>query len=442
MPQIHEEKPSRKSRKKTLGPACRLHKASGQAVVTLPGAGDVYLGKYGSQESKARYHRLLAEWEANDRQLPPRADEPITVKELAVRFWNHAKVYYAGRNGRPSTEANHYKRVLRHLVKLYGDTNAADFGPLRLKAIRQILMDADLGRGHVNALVGRIKRVFRWSVAEELIPTATFEALRAVEGLKQGRSKAKESEPVKPVADAVVEATIAKASPVIGAMVRLQQLTGMRPGEVCIMRPAEIEMHHGAKAWVYRPLRHKTMYRGKIREIYLGPKAQAVLKPFLGVKVDSYCFNPADSDAHERARRRSTRKTPAHYGNGPGDNRKRKPHRRPGDCYDTLTYGRAIQRACDRAYPPPPPLRRDKNETHDQWRARLAAGNLTAKLREWQREHRWALNRLRHSFASRVRRDFSLEHAQVALGHSNAKVTEIYAERDMAKAEAVALKIG
>jgi hypothetical protein len=42
-------------------PSFRLHKASGQAVVTLQGK-DTYLGVYGSAESKARYSRLLATW--------------------------------------------------------------------------------------------------------------------------------------------------------------------------------------------------------------------------------------------------------------------------------------------------------------------------------------------------------------------------------------------
>lgn len=38
-------------------PKCRLHKASGQAVVTLSGR-DVYLGKYGSGETAAATNRL------------------------------------------------------------------------------------------------------------------------------------------------------------------------------------------------------------------------------------------------------------------------------------------------------------------------------------------------------------------------------------------------
>ena len=42
-------------------PKYRLHKASGQALVQINGK-RVYLGKYGSEESQAQYHRLLAEF--------------------------------------------------------------------------------------------------------------------------------------------------------------------------------------------------------------------------------------------------------------------------------------------------------------------------------------------------------------------------------------------
>src|SRR5215831_11564946 len=53
-------------------PAYRLHKQSGQAVVTLPdgtgGRRDVLLGKHGTPESRAEYARVIAEWEAGGRR--------------------------------------------------------------------------------------------------------------------------------------------------------------------------------------------------------------------------------------------------------------------------------------------------------------------------------------------------------------------------------------
>jgi integrase len=49
---------------------------------------------------------------------------------------------------------------------------------------------------------------------------------------------------------------------------------------------------------------------------------------------------------------------------------------------------------------------------------------------------------LRHLFATEVSRGHGPETAQVLLGHSRADVTQVYAERDLALASAVAAKIG
>jgi len=49
------------------------------------------------------------------------------------------------------------------------------------------------------------------------------------------------------------------------------------------------------RIWLYRPANHKTAYRGHKRVIYIGPKAQKVLKPFLERKAGDYCFTPAES---------------------------------------------------------------------------------------------------------------------------------------------------
>jgi integrase len=60
----------------------------------------------------------------------------------------------------------------------------------------------------------------------------------------------------------------------------------------------------------------------------------------------------------------------------------------------------------------------------------------------WRLSHRWSPNQLRHTAATEIRRRFGLEAVQVILGHSEAKVSEIYAERDAGKAREVAVLIG
>ena len=53
-------------------PKYRMHKASGQAVVSLSGK-EVYLGPYSKSHrapSWQKYDRLVGEWKARGRQLP------------------------------------------------------------------------------------------------------------------------------------------------------------------------------------------------------------------------------------------------------------------------------------------------------------------------------------------------------------------------------------
>ena len=54
----------------------------------------------------------------------------------------------------------------------------------------------------------------------------------------------------------------------------------------------------------------------------------------------------------------------------------------------------------------------------------------------------WAPNQLRHTRGTEVRKRYGLEAAQVVLGHSQANVTQVYAERDQALAAKVAAEMG
>ncbi len=54
---------------KHVSPKYRLHRASGQAVVTLNGH-DHYLGPWKSKASEVEYDRLVGEWLAAGRRLP------------------------------------------------------------------------------------------------------------------------------------------------------------------------------------------------------------------------------------------------------------------------------------------------------------------------------------------------------------------------------------
>jgi hypothetical protein len=66
-------------------PSYRLHKPTGQAVVTLNGR-DIYLGRFGSPESRAEYDRTIVEWISNGRRLPVVAisgSAPVSIARAA-----------------------------------------------------------------------------------------------------------------------------------------------------------------------------------------------------------------------------------------------------------------------------------------------------------------------------------------------------------------------
>jgi integrase len=187
-------------------------------------------------------------------------------------------------------------------------------------------------------------------------------------------------------------------------MVQVQLATGCRPGEVVIMRATDLNM--AGSVWEYRPASHKNKHRGKDRVIYLGPPAQEVVKPFLTTNLEAYLFSPRryfeEMRAHRTAKRKFKR-TP----NRLKRKRKAKPRRQPGERYDRNSYANAVARACRKAGVP--------------------------ELRPLQ---------LRHTAATLIRAKYGIEAAKVILGHTKIETSQIYAERDLAKAQQIMAEIG
>lgn len=195
----------------------------------------------------------------NGRQAPPRVVRrpvgQLTIRDLILAYLRFADGYYR-KNGEPTGEYDSIRHSLKPLRRLYGQLGVSDFGPLALKAVRDELIKADLCRNEINKRVGRMVRMFKWGVENEYVDPMTHHALSQVRGLSRGRSAARESKPVKPVPDASVDPLRADVSRQVWAMIELQRTTGMRPGEVCIIRTGDID--HSRAVWVYRPETHKT----------------------------------------------------------------------------------------------------------------------------------------------------------------------------------------
>jgi integrase len=399
-------------------PKLTHHKASGQGVVRLNGK-DIYCGPYGTPECRARYLRALAEWEAADRRAagapvidPPPGASDLTVHELLVAYLQFADGYYV-KHGEPTSEVRDIRYSIAPLGELFGHAGAASFGPPQLKAIRQAFVDSGLCRNEVNKRTRRIVRLFAWGVEEGLVPAPVHWGLRAVKGLAKGRGGVRESKPIKPVSDEVVDVTLPYLPPPVRAMVEVQRLTGMRPQEICGLRAVDLD--RSGEVWTYVPERHKTEHHGKAREIIIGPRAQAILRPFFRADLTACLFSPREAMEYRRAERRKNRKTKVPPSQR--DRRKPGPRRAPGERYNTRSYYHAILYAIRRA-------------------------NRQAEKADRPAIPHWHPNQLRHTAGTRIRREFGLDPARAILGHSSPVVAEVYAELDRESAIEVMRRIG
>ncbi len=403
-------------------PSLRKH-ASGQARVTLNGK-DFLLGPYGSPESIQAYHQIIAEWEAAGRSPLFRSNaNETTIAEVAAAFVKHCSAYYG--TG-PNSELYRVKPAVDAIIELYGNTLAVKFSPIQFKALRVHLSNGprERSRTYANRLMKYIRKMFKWSASESLCPASVYLELATVEPLKKGRTKLKENSRVQAVSNEQVTATIPHLPPVVAAMVNFQLLTGARPGEVCQLTPSMVD--RSGDVWEINLENHKTSYAEKDRVIYVGPRAQKVLAPYLLREGHLPCFSPRESEEKRRAALSELRKTPLSCGNRPGKNLAAKPGRKPGVSYTTQSYDRSVKYACRKAFPAPADLPVEKKKA-------------------WEKANHWAPNQLRHSLATEVRRSDSkkgLEAASVLLGHSDIEITKVYAEADRDLAIEMIKKIG
>ena len=122
-------------------PKYRLHKRSGQAVVTIQGK-DRYLGPHGSSVSRANYAREIAQWLSKGRlsHTVPTSGE-LTIAELISSFWVFVQSHYV-KHGAPTGQQVCIRSALRPLRRLYGNTPACQFGPL--VPVQKLIRDLQL----------------------------------------------------------------------------------------------------------------------------------------------------------------------------------------------------------------------------------------------------------------------------------------------------------
>ena len=271
--------------------------------------------------------------------------------------------------------------------ELFGNAAIAELTHADMLKLRDALVRSGVSRTTVNIRLWRVKHMLEWALDEALITATAKAELTQVRNVRRGRTSAPERQPVRPIDDATVAATIERMVPNTADMVRVHRLTGMRPCELCALRRSLIDRTQ--TPWVYRvpPEANKNHWRGELgqpRVVCIGPRAREILERHMDRDVP---FSPMLSMAEHIAAQHAMRKTPM-YG-------KRDAPHVPcvlGERWTTDAYSKTIAAACRRAGIKP-----------------------------------WGTNRLRHAFGTEVRRKFGLDAARAVLGHTGGGcITDVY----------------
>ena len=330
-------------------------------------------------DAAARY------WEEHTRIAPRSDSRGVSVAELCAMWAEHCREYY------PSASAMNAVADVRLFRDLFGNAAVAELTHADMLQLRDALIRSGVCRRTVNDRLNRVKFMIGWALDEAIIPASVKAELTQVKPVKRGRTAAPERTPVRPVDDATIEVTVAKMMPNTADMVRVHRLTGMRPGELCALRWSLIDTSR--TPWVYRvpPDANKNNWRGELgqpRVVCIGPKARAILDRHRDGDVP---FSPVRAFAEYIEVRRAARVTPF-YGKGKGAGGSPHVTRVLGETWTTNAYTKTIHAACRRAKITP-----------------------------------WGANRLRHAFATEVRRAFGLEAARAVLGHTDGGcITDVY----------------
>lgn len=311
------------------------------------------------------------------------ASRELKVSETVTMFLADRARYYDSGEG-PTRQLDNVRSGLnRWVVPAVGDLWLYELDGVKLDYLMTAWTESGaIGRTYINKLHSMVVQLIRFAVRRGFARPEQLVSVQAVDKLRPGRYRVPEPEPIRPVDLEPVQATIPHLKPIMGEMVRLLTLTGMRPGEVRAMRAQWLREHEtedGMPAFLYVPRRHKTALRNKRRAVpIIGEAYQIVaarLRALPAPETDAdYLFSP----------------------NGLGT--------RP---YSADRLGRALKTACSRA-------------GVDAWRP----------------------NQLRHRYATVAwARGLPLDAVQQLMGHTDPRTTRIYAEPDDGLAFRSAVKV-
>lgn len=247
-----------------------------------------YLGPWDSAEARQRYGELIAAFLSS-----PSRSVVITVHGLIAEFMEWAKSEYrqARAGSAHGGEATNLKYPLRIVGEMYGTLEAGDFGLPQLAKVQDAFAGRGWTRRSVNRQINRVRSCWAWGASRGHVSPECAAALKLLRPIREGSGRVTEKPDVRAAPIDHVRAAAASASPaVVGEMIEMLLLTGMRVGELVRMRPVDID--RSGRVWLYQLEQHKTAHKAKTRIIAIGPRAQRVLAPRLSVctKLDALVY--------------------------------------------------------------------------------------------------------------------------------------------------------
>ena len=397
-------------------PAYRLHKPSGQAVVTINGT-DFYLGPHGSDESKAEYDRLIGEWLAAGRRLPV-AKADLTVNEVLLAYMR-----FRGRllprvcKQEYPTSPGSSLRPVKERITATPRRRTSDRWPSRQCANQWWKPICAETRSTSGSAISSVRSS---GLSKTNWPRRQcFKRSRPCPAYGAAESEARESAPIKPVPDAFIDADPWEGSPAgLGdgriatadgdasrrsgghAGLRLEHV-GQRldlrtgPAQDGSSRPSTDHLHRpkGAR-------RSPPVAQDGLESLSVQPPRRSRGASSVQAEAASHTQSPDLRDALEE----------------------KSAERRPTFASRTVHCRSLWPGHCSR-YQTSEPREKEQNAE-------------AAEIPHWHP------HQLRHNAATWIRREFGLDVARVILGHRSPVVTEIYAEIDFNKAVDVIARVG
>jgi integrase len=372
------------------------------------------------KQALRRYQNWLdTDWKAKPTVRDPGGEQATyTATRLAADYLRHARRVFV-KHGKRTSHVWNVRMAMRAIRTAWGEQSASDVEAPALAALRDRMVFRTDKQGRqvpraiktVNGRLTIIVQAFDHARERGKVSREVVADLKSVKRLRKGRTEAKASKRIKSAPkDAVVEARKILPAPVL-AIIDLLEITGMRPNEPCIMRGCDLVTNSEGAAglWEYRPSRHKLEHLGDDDEsekiVFLGERAQNIIRPFLVTDTTAYLFSPAAAQAQRLEDRHKARKTklyPSHAAK-----RRENPTAGLGQHYTSESLRRAVHYACKRA-----------------------------GVRKWNP------GQLRHTAATAIEKRFGRDGSRVVLGHTSERTTLIYLDPDVQKAMQIAREVG